>query len=59
MKGFFSWLWNGFGLGNSSLALRAFGMTCAFLLSGVYILYLLIHAIVRAVNSSRQQSRRE
>lgn len=54
MKGFFSWLWNGFGFGNASLALRAFGMTCAFLLSGVYILYLIIHAIVLAVNSSRQ-----
>lgn len=54
MKSFFSWLWNGFGAGNTSLALRAFGMTCAFLLGGVYILYLIIHAIVRAVSSSKQ-----
>lgn len=54
MTSFYRWLWNGFGLGEHSLAARATGMAFAVLLGGFYLVFLIIRSILRAVRSSRQ-----
>ncbi len=56
MGSFFKWLWNGFGLGEGSLAARAVGIALCFLLAGVFILYYIIAAIVKAVRRNKAKA---
>ena len=51
MGSFFRWLWNGFG--TRTTAGQAVGITLCIMLAGVYILYIIVRTIVRAVRSHK------